>query len=151
MNGALVSRRFESLAIFVGDMQTGWKMNCGSQSPNAPDRFLDHLFRHVDSSPSQIELVAFGNQSEDRHDASSKCGRDQIGRRKRFASAAIVERRVGAQFNLARAVRCLAVQTTFVHDIDFNSHLCSFAKLSFGELSLAEFRSGTIDPDRAPF
>ena len=114
-----MSRRFQPLAIIVTYLQTLGETHRRAQRTDPPNGFLHHLFDDVDLRALQVDLMAFRDQPENGHYTGAKRRRNQIGGRKRLAASTVVQRCVGAQTHLARAMRGGAVKLTIVNGVDF--------------------------------
>ena len=83
-------------------------------------KILGHEFPDHHRHAFDRDFLAFGDDADDRCHARSKRGGDQIGGRKRFAPAIIIEWRISDEGISRGQVDGTAVQVSFVGKFDFN-------------------------------
>lgn len=100
-----------------------WKGDRRFQCHNSPWRIRAHFFRRFNGHSCQGDGVSFGRDSHNRrHTCSERCGHE-IGRRKRFPFALIIDRGIGFQFGSRRTMAGQTVQLARVRNgnLDQNS------------------------------
>ena len=97
-----------------------WNDDFRFKCDNSSGRIGAHFFGCFDLHALKVDRVSLGRDSHDRGHTGGQRGRDEIGRRKRFALSLVVDGSIGFQFGSRRAVKRRAVQLPFVPNGNFN-------------------------------
>jgi hypothetical protein len=141
MNGAIQRRLFQYRALRM--ILRYWNMYFRGQSNDPPRRVLGHFLLHRHGHSAQIDAEFLRLDSHGCGHARSESCSDEISRRKRFAFAFVIGRRVSGNLRLGRAVRRVAMQIAAVSDVNFD-HVELW--VAFGFLSCQVGRLTAIAP-----
>lgn len=122
------TRERRSLECFaLGVIDRKGNPNFCRESSDTPHRCLRHFLFHMGGGTAEIDPVALGVDAHDREHARAKRGRAQVGGRKRFPLAVIIDRRIGDESAARWAVLCRSPKAAHVFDVDMNAHGHLFA------------------------
>lgn len=92
MNGAGKSDGFEEAAIrMIGRQGDG---DTYGETNDAAGHVLAHVFLHADTHADEGQILLFGFDADDGGHAGGQGGSNEVGGRKRFAPAVVVDRGV---------------------------------------------------------
>jgi hypothetical protein len=106
----------------VARLQRDRQVDMNRQLGNAAERGVGHVLFDFDAGAGQIQVVLLRLNAKNGQHATSQRGGDQVGRRKRFAFAAVVDGRIGVDLHAGRSVVRLAAQFTLVNERDVDGH-----------------------------
>ena len=118
MHGAGVGNVFQLLHLIRRQLRGHVKMN--SQSRDAADRGLGHMFFHGDAGASKIDIHRTRGNTHDGEDAGAESGGDKVGGGEAFAFAVVVFGGVGVKAGAGGAVNGLAPEVAEIGGFDFN-------------------------------
>ena len=116
MNGAGQGGAFEGGSLWV--IGGEGNANFGREFPDAPDGRGDHFFFDANGGAAKVDAVALGIDAHDGDHAGAKCGGAEVGRRKGFAFAVVIHRRICEKGASGRTVPGLRAEAAEIFDVD---------------------------------
>lgn len=117
MDGTAQGGGFEKFPLgMIARQQNG---HLGFQSHNPSRRIGAHLLHRLHQRPLQLDPVPLRHDPHDRCHTGRNGGGDEIGRRKAFPFALVIDRGIRGQFRAGWAVDRFTVKLPLVADGDF--------------------------------
>ena len=133
--------------------RSGWQRNVHftRQSNDPARRVVRHFLLHGDGHAAQINAKFLRPDSHCRAHARGERRGNKVRRRKRFAFAFIVGRRIGGDFRLRRPMGRVAMQIASVFDGNFDHKFCHRLTQIFTDSELGNLCFICVHPRRPVF